>query len=89
MCAMFEQWHPLVQQHTHMNAPFPSPPNLDRSTAQAVADWLDAMADSLSAEHAAARSHGHEVSGESLKNLDLYKGHTSCRRSGLAISPWS
>lgn len=55
-----------------MDAPFPSPPNLDRSTAQALVEWLDAMADWLSAEHATARSHGHEVSGETLKNLDLY-----------------
>jgi hypothetical protein len=55
-----------------MDAPSPSPPNLDRSTAQALVEWLDAMADWLSAEHATAGSHGHEVSGQSLKNLDLY-----------------
>jgi hypothetical protein len=35
-------------------------------------EWLDAMADWPFAEHAAARSHGHEVSGQALKNLDLY-----------------
>lgn len=55
-----------------MDAPFPSPPSLERSTVHALVDWLEAMADSLSAEHAAARSHGHEVSGQTLKNLDLY-----------------
>jgi hypothetical protein len=55
-----------------MDAPFPSPPNLDRSTAQALVEWLDAMADWLSAEHATAGSRGHVVSVQSLKNLDLY-----------------
>ncbi|MFC7725449.1 hypothetical protein ACFQW6_10040 [Nocardioides sp. GCM10028917] len=55
-----------------MDAPFPSPPNLDRSTAQALVEWLDSLAARLSAEHATARSHGHEVSGQTLKNLDLY-----------------
>ncbi len=55
-----------------MDAPLPSPPNLDRSTAQALVEWLDAMADWLSAEHATARSYGHEVFGQTLKNLDLY-----------------
>ena len=55
-----------------MDAPFPSTPNLDRSTVHALVDWLEAMAVWLSAEHAAARSHGHEVSGQTLKNLDLY-----------------
>jgi hypothetical protein len=57
-----------------MDAPFPSPPNLDRSAAQALVEWLDAMADWLSAEHASARSQGHEVFGETVKNLDLYTG---------------
>jgi hypothetical protein len=55
-----------------MDAPFPSPPNLDRSAARALVTWLDAMADWLSADHATAGSHGHEVAGQSLKNLDLY-----------------
>jgi hypothetical protein len=55
-----------------MDAPFPSPPSLDRSTALALVEWLDAMANWLSAEHAAARSHGHEVSGQTVTNLDLY-----------------
>lgn len=55
-----------------MDTPFPSPPDLDRSTALALVEWLDAMTDWLSAEHATARSYGHEVSGQTLKNLDLY-----------------
>lgn len=55
-----------------MDAPYPSPPNLDRSTVQALVEWLDAMADGLSAEHATAALHGHEVSGQTLKNLDTY-----------------
>ncbi len=56
-----------------MDAPFPPPPNLDRSTAQALVDWLDSMAEWLSAEHSTAASHGHEVSGPGLQNLDLYR----------------
>jgi hypothetical protein len=55
-----------------MDAPLPSPPNLDRSTVQALVEWLDALADWLSAEQATARSYGHEVSGQTLKNLNLY-----------------
>ena len=33
-----------------MDTHFPSPPNLDRSTAQALVKWLDAMAVWLSAD---------------------------------------
>ena len=51
----------------------PEPPDLDRSTAHALVQWLEAMASWLSAEHAAARSHGHEVSGQALRNLHLYE----------------
>ena len=36
-------------------------------------DWLDSMAEWLSAEHSTAASHGHEVSGPGLQNLDLYR----------------
>lgn len=64
---------PATCQPMRMDAPVPSPPNLDRSTAQALVEWLDAMADWLVAEHATARSHGHEVHGQTLKNLDLYR----------------
>ena len=55
-----------------MDAPYPSPPNLDRPTEQAPVEWLDAMADWLSVEHATAGSRGHDISDQSLKNLDLY-----------------
>jgi hypothetical protein len=59
--------------------------HLDRSTAQALADWLNAMADWGSAEHAAARSHGHEVSGQSLKNLDLYRNASLLFREAYGL----
>jgi hypothetical protein len=36
-------------------------------------EWLDSMASWLETEHATARSHGHEVSGQTLSNLDLYR----------------
>ena len=73
-CGMCGRWRVAAceWEREHMDAPFPSPPNLDRSTAQALVTWLDAMADWLTIEHATAGSHGHEVSGQSLKNLDLY-----------------
>ena len=64
---------PATWERTHMDAPFPSPPNLDRSAVLAIVQWLDAEADWLAADHAAARSHGHEVASHSLKNLDLYR----------------
>ncbi len=68
-----------------MDAPFPSPPSLDRSTAQALVTWLDATADWLSAEHATAGSHGHEVSGQSLMNLDLYSNAASLFREAYDL----
>ena len=55
-----------------MDALYPSPPPLDRSTAQALVEWLEATADWLSVEHATAGSHGHEASSQSLEILDLY-----------------
>ncbi len=57
-----------------MNAPFPRPPELDRSTVQELVEWLESMAAWVSAEHAAARSQGHELSGQAVRNLDLYRG---------------
>ncbi|WP_457207207.1 hypothetical protein [Nocardioides sp. P5_C9_2] len=68
-----------------MDAPYPSPPTLDRSTAQALVTWLDAMADRLSAEHATAASHGHAVSGQSLKNLDLYTNAALLFREAYSV----
>lgn len=68
-----------------MDAPFPSPPKLDHSAAQALVEWLDAMADWLSAEHATAGAHGHEVVGQSLKNLDLYTNAALLLREAYGV----
>ena len=56
-----------------MDEPFPRPPSLDRSTVKELVEWLESMASWLSAEHATARSHGREVSGQTLRNLELYR----------------
>ena len=69
-----------------MDAPCPPPPNLDRSTAQALVDWLDSMADWSSAEHSTAASHGHQVSGQGLKNLDLYTNAALLFREAYDLS---
>ena len=73
-CGMCGRWRVAAceWEPERMDAPFPSPPNLDRTTAQALVEWLDAMAEWLSADHATAGLHGHEVSRPSLNNLDLY-----------------
>lgn len=68
-----------------MDAPFPSPPELDRATAQALVAWLEGMADWLSTEHATARVNGHEVSGQTLKNLDLYRDSALLLREAYGV----
>lgn len=61
-------WEPSV-----MDESFPRPPELDRSTVQELVEWLESMASWVSADHATARSLGREVSGQTLRNLQLYR----------------
>lgn len=68
-----------------MDAPFPSPPELDRATALALVEWLERMADWFSTEQATARVHGHEVSGQTLRNLDLYRDSALLLREAYGV----
>jgi hypothetical protein len=51
----------------------PEPPELGRATVEGLVEWLDRMAAWTEADHAVARAHGHEVDGQGLNNLQLYK----------------
>ena len=49
----------------------PEAPELHPAAAEGLVQWLGAMASWLTADHAAARATGQEVTGQDLHNVQL------------------
>lgn len=54
---------------------------------KALIAWLDATAEWLRADHAAARAHGRSVSTHDAENLRLYEGSSLMFREAYGLIP--